>query len=255
MEGHGITHGMTLRPSSQTCRARLATRPVGWQMRTRAPRRHAVGMAARSGTSYPPLRRLNVAEVGEWYLTTRSRADDPQVIAAYAQLQLETDRLFAAVARAHGPHAVRIVFTRCRQPYGCDRDLIAAVRSQRILEITTAAATAGRIHPQLGCGFGGGFDRFRAIHDLLGHAIPGFGFDLGSEIAAWRVQSRMHGRQARLALATELLGVNSARRVIGDTPELKAMVFEPSLLVPDQSVAGAPKPVNLEARSTRPPTR
>jgi hypothetical protein len=155
------------------------------------------------------------------------------VVAAYQQLQSETDHCFTALARADGPNPVRIVFTRCRQPYGCDRDLIDAVRSQRILEITTSAATAGRIHPLLGCGLGGGFDRFRAIHDLLGHANPGFGFDLDGEIAAWRVQNRFHGRQARRALATELYGVNSARWVLGEAPELKAMLFESSFLVAD----------------------
>jgi hypothetical protein len=177
--------------------------------------------------------RLKAAEVGEWYLTTRSRPDDARVVAAYEQLQSETDRCFTALARADGPNPVRIVFTRCRQPYGCDRDLIASVRSQRILEITTSAVAAGRIHPLLGCEFGGGFDRFRAIHDLLGHANPGFGFDLDSEIAAWLIQNRFHGRQARRALATELYGVNSARWVIGEAPELKAMLFEPSFLVAD----------------------
>lgn len=174
--------------------------------------------------------RLNAAAVGEWYLTTRSRPNDPRVVAAYEQLQSETDQFFEALARADGPNAVRIMFTRCRQPYGCDRDLIAAGRCQRILEITTSAATAGRIHPRLGCEFGGGFDRFRAIHDLMGHAKPGFGFDLDSEIAAWLVQNRFHGSQARWALATELYGVNSARQVTGDAPELKAMLFEPSFL-------------------------
>jgi hypothetical protein len=205
-----------------------------------------------------PLRsddRLNAAEVGEWYLNARSRPNDARVVAAYDQLQAETDRFFGALAQANGPKAVRIVFTRCRQPYGCDRDLIAAVRSQRILEITTSALTAGRIHPLLGCEFGGGFDRFRAIHDLLGHVKPGFGFDLDGEIAAWVVQNRLHGGQARWALATELYGVNSARWVSGDAPELKAMLFEPSFLVAVESPATALEAVNVAGPPTLLPTR
>jgi hypothetical protein len=170
------------------------------------------------------------AAVGEWYLSARSAPSDARVVAAYAQLQSETDHLYNTLARAAEPRAVRIVFTRCRQPYGGDQDLIAAARGQGILEITTAAVAAGRIHPVLGCEFGGAFDRFRAIHDLIGHAGLGYGFDLDGECAAWRAQDRLHSGLARWALATELCGVNSARWAAGAAPELKAMLLEPDVL-------------------------
>jgi hypothetical protein len=82
------------------------------------------------------------------------------------------------------------------------------------------------LHPVLGCELGGPFDRFRAIHDLVGHVITGFGFDLAGEYAAWWKQSRMHGALARRALATELYGVNSARWMAGQAPDHKAMLIE-----------------------------
>jgi hypothetical protein len=148
------------------------------------------------------------------------------VIAAYEQLQSEIDRLFGAVARADIPNPVRIVFTRCPHPYGGDQELITAVRTDRILEMTASVASAPRMHPLLGCEFGGGFDRFRAIHDLIGHVEPEFGFDLGGEVAAWLTQDRLHTRLARRALATEIVGVNSARWSTGEAPELKAMLFD-----------------------------
>ena len=105
------------------------------------------------------------------------------------------------------------------------------MRECRILEVTTAAIGPRRMHPVLGCELGGPFDRFRAIHDLVGHVITGFGFDLAGEYAAWLTQSRMHGGLARRALATELYGVNSARWVAGEAPDHKAMLIEPPVPV------------------------
>jgi hypothetical protein len=178
----------------------------------------------------PETRAVDLAvatEVGERYLNATSSPRDPRVAAAYQRLAAETDFLFGAAQRDDGPGSVRIVFTRCVEPYGSDQELIEAVRARRILEVTTAAIGPRRMHPVLGCELGGPFDRFRAIHDLVGHVIPGFGFDLAGEYAAWLTQSRMHGGLARRALATELYGVNSARWVAGEAPDHKAMLIEP----------------------------
>jgi hypothetical protein len=169
-----------------------------------------------------------VAEVGELYLNARSAQGDPVLRTAYEHLQAETDRLFGAIIGGHDP--VRIVFTRCLAPYASDRELIAATRISRVLEVTTAATSRERIHPVLGCHLGGPFDRLRAVHDLVGHVRTGFGFGLDDELAAWRVQDRLHGPLARRALATELLAVNSARSIIGETPGQKAVLLSPGLL-------------------------
>lgn len=163
------------------------------------------------------------AEVGQEYLSARTTPRDELVAAAYGLLEAQTDLLFAALGRS--PAAVRIVFTCCRQPYGSDQDLIAAVRTERLLEITTAAVGGRRAHPLLGCELGGPFDRFRAVHDLVGHAATGLGFDLEDEWAAWLEQDRLHRGLARRALATELFGLNSARWLAGEPPEHKAVLM------------------------------
>ena len=118
------------------------------------------------------------AMVGQWYLHARSAHRDPQVIEAYRQLQVETDRLFTVLTRdiCHG--AGRVVFTRCAHPYESDEELIFAVRAVGTLEITSSATAGERLHPLFDCAFGGAFDRFRAVHDLIGHAWCGYGFDL-----------------------------------------------------------------------------
>ena len=95
--------------------------------------------------------------------------------------------------------------------------------------MTSAAAAGERLHPLFDCEFGGAFDRFRAVHDLIGHAWCGYGFDLDDECAAWRAQDRLHSGLARSALATELYGVNAARNVVGAAPELRALLLAPSI--------------------------
>src|SRR6478752_3668379 len=88
----------------------------------------------------PPIVDLAVAaEVGAQYLNAGSSPRDGRVAGAYERLAAETDFLFGAALRDDGPGSIRIVFTRCAEPYGSDRELIAAVRACRILEVTTAA--------------------------------------------------------------------------------------------------------------------
>jgi hypothetical protein len=176
----------------------------------------------------PQLDLSKAAAVGEWYVHSRSAHRNPMVIEAYEQLQSETDRLYTHLTGEACPGAARVVFTRCRRPYESDRELISAVRANGTLEMTSAAAAGERLHPLLGCELGGAFDRFRAVHDLIGHARCGYGFDLADECAAWSVQDRLHSGLARGALATELFGVNAARHVLGEAPELRALLLSPS---------------------------
>jgi hypothetical protein len=178
----------------------------------------------------PQIDMSKAAAVGEWYVRSRSAHRNPKVIQAYTQLQSETDRLYTHLTSEFCPRTARVVFTRCRQPYASDQELICAVRANGTLEITAAAAAGERLHPLLGCELGGAFDRFRAVHDLIGHARCGYGFDLVGECAAWGVQDRLHSGLARRALATELYGVNAARNSVGEAPELRALLLSPSAL-------------------------
>jgi hypothetical protein len=170
------------------------------------------------------------APVGHSYLRARNAAHEPLVATAYEQLQIETDRLFEALCGAHNHGRMQVAFTRCRQPYASDTEMIAAARATRVLEVTTAATSREPLHPLLGCELGGPFDRFRAVHDLIGHVTAGFGFDLGAELAAWLVQDRLHSRLARQALATELLAINSARSLLGEAPRQKAILLDDGLV-------------------------
>jgi hypothetical protein len=117
---------------------------------------------------------------------------------------------------------VRIVFTRCRAPYDHDKELIEAVRATAVLEVTHDRA---RPHPVLGSEPGGTYDRFRAVHDVVGHVIPGHGFDRHGEFAAWRAQDRLYSGLARMALGTELHGEHSVCCTSGSFSDHKATLL------------------------------
>ena len=126
----------------------------------------------------------NAVMVGQWYLNTRSAHRDAEVVEAYKRLQLETDRLYGFLTGARCHSGTQVVFTRCNQPYGSDDELIHTVRTNGILEMTSAVTRGRPLHPLLDCAFGGAFNQDRAVHDLIGHVWTGYGFDLADECAA-----------------------------------------------------------------------
>jgi hypothetical protein len=193
------------------------------------------------------------SQVSATFRDTRSRPGDAMITAAYGELQRQSDRMFWALTGHSG--GVRVVFTPCRRPYASDQELIGAVRSTRVLEVTSAAVDGDRPHPQLGCERGGPYDRFRAVHDLVGHVAFGYGFDQDGEYQAWRAQCTMFSGSARWALATELHGENSVLCETGQIAEHKSILLPPELL--RRSYRGRPGPdawarthLPVEARPT-----
>jgi hypothetical protein len=167
-------------------------------------------------------------EVAAAYLEARPRRD-PLIEAAYAQLATEADRLFRRVTSPDRPDAVRVVFTSCPTPYRDARELIGSVTNDRTLEVTIPSTAATRRHPLMDSAPRGAYDRFRAVHDIVGHARSGLGFDRDGEFAAWLTQERLHTPLARRALAAELHGQHSVCWTTGQFAEPKAILLEPEL--------------------------
>jgi hypothetical protein len=168
-------------------------------------------------------------EVAAAYLDTPSRRD-PRTAAAYAQLVTESDRLFRWITAPDQPRPVRVAFTTCLMPYRGAGELIQSVTDDRELEVPCVAGDADRRHPLIDTERGGAYDRFRAVHDILGHARLRLGFDRDSEYAVWLGQERFHSPLARRALATELHGRHSVRWTTGELAEPKAVLLDPALL-------------------------
>jgi hypothetical protein len=179
-------------------------------------------------------------EVAAAYADTPSSADDPLVAAAYAQLVAESDRLFRQITTPDQPDPVDVVFTTCPAPYADEWELIASVEDDRRLEVATLATQHDECHPLMGCEAGGPYDRFRAVHDVLGHARLRLGFDRDGELAAWQAQQRLHSDLAGWALATELHGQHSVLWTTGRLAPPKAILLDPRLL--RRSVAASLRP-------------
>jgi hypothetical protein len=168
-------------------------------------------------------------EVAAAYVDAPDRPE-PLTVAAFTQLMAETDELFRWVTWPDRPGAVRVHFTRCPTPYNNAQELIASVTKLRRLEVTTVATDHDRRHPLMGNEVGGGYDRFRAVHDTVGHGRMQLGFDRDGEFAVWLAQERFHSSLARRALGTELHGQHSVRWTTGEFAEPKAMLLAGPLL-------------------------
>jgi hypothetical protein len=172
--------------------------------------------------------------VAECFVSARTRVS-PLIALAYEQLEMQTDRQFAALTDPQGPYRVAVVGTSQATPYRDAGELIAAVLSTRTLEVTCSAAD--RAHPLLGGEKGGAYYRFRAVHDLIGHVATGYGFDRDGEYSAWLVQHDLYAGLARWAAATELHGEISALWTTGQPAEHRAVLLDRQLL--KQSAAAA----------------
>jgi hypothetical protein len=168
-------------------------------------------------------------EIAAAYIDTPSRPR-PGVAAAYAQLATESDRFFRRITSPDRPDRVHVAFTACPTPYATASELIESVRHDRVLEVVAAATEPDGHHPLMGCEVGGAYDRFRAVHDVVGHARLRLGFDRDGEFTAWRSQERFHSPLARRALATELHGRHSVRWTTGELAEPKAIILDPRLV-------------------------
>jgi len=190
----------------------------------------AIGIPRRPRRPTPALRHVQAGEtqaIADCFISARTSAD-PLVGVAYRQLQMQTDRLFVALTDPRGPYRITVVGTSQATPY-CDAgELIASVLATRTLEVTRC--DADRAHPLLGGEVGGAYYRFRAVHDLIGHAATGYGFDPDGEYSAWVVQHGLYSGLARWAAATELHGEISALWTTGQFAEHKAALLDPHLL-------------------------
>jgi hypothetical protein len=77
-------------------------------------------------------------------------------------------------------------------------------------------------HPLLGGEEGSVLDQLLVVHDVLGHAALGVGFDLQSEFATWLQCRTLFSPEARGAAFCELVGVVTTYVVSGEKPDLRA---------------------------------
>ena len=167
--------------------------------------------------------RSELAErVADWF-TGKPTASPDAVRRSYRALERETARLFETVRRAPslGGLGVRVRYVRTESdPYGDAAELCAELREHGSMTLTTIAREEP--HPLLGGEQGGVVDQLRVVHDVLGHAALGVGFDLQSEFATWLQCRALFSADARRAAFCELVGAVTTFVMTGEKPGLRA---------------------------------
>ena len=108
-------------------------------------------------------------------------------------------------------------------PYRNAAELCAELRLHGSMTLTTfGMIERGEPHPLLGGSEGGVLDQLRVVHDVLGHAALGVGFDLQSEFATWLQCRTLLSDDARSAAFCELVGAVTTYVITGEKPALHA---------------------------------
>lgn len=171
---------------------------------------HTVAAAYMNNAGLSPLvttdhRRLTEREgreIAAFYEKARSCPTDANVQAAYEAFRDEVKAQHDALVQA----GFKILpWDRPGQPYSCSEKMRHDVRENKQLYFfrTTEGKAAHSLLPAEDN------DRFRAVHDIFGHAMGGHEFGPQGESNAFRDHYHMFTPTARLALATETLGQNA----------------------------------------------
>jgi hypothetical protein len=168
--------------------------------------------------------------VASAYLDAPRESTKAIVRAAYADLATQAERWFAHLTGPAVRSTIRVVHTRCAEPYATGEELSERVRADRVLELCPSRFDRDRCHPLLDTSIGGTYDRFRAVHDIVSHAWLGYGFDRHGEYSAWLAESRLYHGWARWALATQLHAEHSVLWTTGVLPEHKAVLLQRCLV-------------------------
>lgn len=162
--------------------------------------------------------------------------DSPEVYRAYDALIKETEDQYRYMTEDLG---ITVVVTK-DDPYKSVAEMVEDVRVNKRLKVFATGTDESGSHPYL---TNEQNDKFRAVHDFFGHALPGRGFDRHGEEAAWIAHSRMFGMDARRAMTTETRGQNSVVILEGEFPTQKfALLPDVWVKAPDQHWYGTIDP-------------
>lgn len=154
----------------------------------------------------------NLAEgeaVARYFETAKDQSDDPRVQQAYQDFKDQSQKQWDYMTKpeSEGGMGVNVTFA----PYSAGDPYPSAEAQRNDLEENH--------HITIQSGLGGAhdltmstpeYDRFRAVHDVFGHAGVGGGFDRHGEYEAWLMHAAMYTGLGQQAMSTEYHGVNSA---------------------------------------------
>jgi hypothetical protein len=190
----------------------------------------------RSGSFFAEERAQCIAS---WYAGPPPALGGP-IEVAYEALATEVASLARAVTApcSEGGLGLRVTPVHTHEdPYADAAVLCRELRRRRTMRLR--ASCVDPPHPVLGYET---VDQLRMVHDVLGHAALGLGFDLHSEYNAWLYLSPLFSRTARPAAFCELVGLVTTFVLTGTKPALRADL-PPGDLMTGAAEAGVPGPL------------
>lgn len=157
------------------------------------------GLPAYRETDPAPWEPDRCRAIAEEFEALDFRDDSDFVQAAYRALADEIDAQFALVS---GEIEIEEYGDEDPLPYRDSAEMMEDVRKNRHLFVYSGGEDHAYLSREENW-------RFRAVHDLFGHAAGGFAFGPTGEENAWIEHSKSFTPLARAALATETRGQNS----------------------------------------------
>jgi GNAT superfamily N-acetyltransferase len=124
---------------------------------------------------------------------------DPEAVPHFEAMRQEIHDQFHHMTHVMG---IKAHFVD-EDPYSNSKDMMHDVHHNKQIKVLRTAKTGG--HPFFTDEEN---DKFRAVHDVFGHAATGRGFDKHGEEAAFTAHSKMFSDKARPAMETETRGQN-----------------------------------------------
>jgi hypothetical protein len=156
-----------------------------------------------------PAPRLKGDVVAKFFELTPDQSDDPRVQAAFYAFKRQNEEMWDFMTRpeSEGGLGIKITFTpyEAGDPYPTAE---AQAEDLRVNHHMTTQAGLGGEHAATMAE--DEYNRFRAVHDVFGHAGVGGGFDRHGEYQAYLMHSSMYTDDGRRAMASEYHGVNTA---------------------------------------------
>ena len=155
---------------------------------------------------YAPMNEQRARDIAAAFEALPVFDKTPKTLEAYAKLEEEIQQQWDYAINEMG--VTFEPWVQEGQPYANSREMVRDVRDNKHLWFFTG----GEPHPLLNKPDQDGLtgnDKFRAIHDLFGHASEDFQFGARGEENAWIKHSQMFSPLAQKALTTETRGQNS----------------------------------------------
>jgi hypothetical protein len=161
-----------------------------------------------------PVPRANAQLVADAFEQAPDMADDPRVQAVFTEFKRQNAEMwdFATKPESEGGLGISVDFWTNPNPaeFGVGPYQTAGEQADDL---------RNNHHISIEHGLGGAhgmtmteqeYDRFRAVHDIFGHAGVGAGFDRHGEYQAYLAHSSMYIDDGRIGMASEYHGVNTS---------------------------------------------